>query len=209
MCFDTETTHLRPLQAELVGLGFAIEPKKSWYVPVNGQLGLQKVLKGVKPLFENPHIGFYGHNVKYDFHVLANYGIHIRHLSFDTILASYILNSHNRQHSLDYLSLELFGKVKIPTTDLIGKGQKQITMDKVPIEKVCEYCCEDVDYTCRLKQVLEKELHQRKLARLLSDLELPLLRVLAYMERKGIYLDVPVLQAQGLEVVKQIRQLDR
>jgi DNA polymerase-1 len=207
VCFDTETTHIRALQAELVGIGFAIEPKKAWYVPVNGQLGLKRVLEGVKPLFENPKIGFYGHNVKYDYHVLGNYGIKVRHLSFDTILASYILNSHNRQHSLDFLSLEYFGKVKIPTSDLIGKGQKQITMDKVPIEKVCEYCCEDVDYTCRLKQVLEKELHQRNLNKLLQELELPLLVVLAEMERKGIYLDVPILKTQGHEVVKEIHTL--
>lgn len=207
VCFDTETTHIRPLQAELVGIGFAVEPKKAWYVPVNGKLGLQRVLQGVKPLFENPHIGFYGHNVKYDFHVLANYHIQIRSLCFDTILASYILNSHSRQHSLDYLALELFGKVKIATTDLIGKGQKQITMDKVPIEKVCEYCCEDVDYTCRLKLLLQEELRQRKLEGLLMDLELPLLRVLAKMERKGIYLDVPVLQAQGKDVVHKIQLL--
>ena len=124
VCFDTETTHIRPLLAELVGIGFAIEPKKAWYVPVNGQLGLKRVLDGIRPLFENPKIGFYGHNVKYDYHVLGNYGIQAATLSFDTILASYILNSHQRQHSLDYLSLEYFGKVKIPTSDLIGKGQK-------------------------------------------------------------------------------------
>ncbi len=92
---------------------------------------------------------------------------------------------------------------------MIGKGQKQITMDKVPISKVCEYCCEDVDYTCRLKQILEKELHQRKLNHLLHEIELPLLVVLAAMERKGIYLDIPVLQAQGHEVIKEIHTLSQ
>jgi DNA polymerase I len=207
ICFDSETTDLQPLRAELVGLGFAVEPKKAWYVPVNGHLGLERVLKGVKPLFENSKIGFYGHNVKYDVHVLANYGIEVANLSFDTILASYLLNSHQRQHSLDTLSLEYFGKVKIPISDLIGKGKKQISMREVPIERVCTYCCEDVDYTCRLKQVLAEQLAVRGLDKLFFSLELPLLPILAGMERHGIYLDVPILHRFSKEIVIQIKEL--
>lgn len=162
----------------------------------------------LKPLFEDKEIGFYGHNVKYDWHVLMNYGIHIQNISFDSIIASYLLNSHSRQHSLDHLSLECFGKVKIPLTDLIGKGKKAITMKEVPIEKACEYCCENADHTWRLKQRLEKELKTRKLSKLFYELELPLLLVLAKMERKGIFLDVPCMEKMGKVITASIKELE-
>lgn len=204
ICFDTETTHLQPIKAELVGIGFSTEPGEAWYVPVNGDLGLDKVLATFKPLFENPKIGFYGHNVKYDYHVLGNYGIKVANICFDTILASYLLNSHSRQHSLDALSLEYFGKVKIPTSDLIGKGKNTITMREVPIPQVSTYCCEDADYTCRLKGILEKQLDERKLTPLFKSLELPLMKVLAKMERHGIFLDIPCLEKQAISIVAQI-----
>ncbi len=207
ICFDTETTDISPLVAELVGIGFAIEPKKAWYVPVNGKLGLNKVLEVFKPLFENVKIGFYGHNVKYDYHILLNHGIKLANIAFDTILASYLLNSHNRQHSLEALCLEYFGVITIPISDLIGKGKNTISMRDVPIDKVCTYCCEDVDYTCRLKQILEKQLQERKLVKLFSNVELPLLTVLAKMERHGIYLDKEVLGVQEKEIAKQIQNV--
>lgn len=198
--FDTETTSLQPLQAELVGIGFCAQAGQAWYVPANGKLGLTRMLEALKPLFENPALAFYGHNVKYDCHVLANYGIHPANLCFDTIIASYLLNSHNRQHSLEALALQYFGKVTTPITDLIGKGKSEISMRAVPIEKVCLYCCEDADYTCRLKSVLEKELAERGLTQLMQALELPLLKVLAKMERHGIFLDIPLLQELSKEV---------
>lgn len=160
ICIDIEATAILPLEAELVGIGFGVIPGESWYVPANGKLGLEHVLKGIKPLLENPKLGFYGHNIKYDYHVLRNYDIKISNITFDTILASYILNSHSRQHNLDTLTLELFGKVKIPIVNLIGKGKKEISMRDVPIPQVSEYCCEDVHYTIRLKQHLEKELDE-------------------------------------------------
>jgi DNA polymerase I len=207
ICLDTETTDLSPLKAELVGVGFCVEPKKAWYIPTNGCLGMERVLAGIKTLVENPNLSFFGHNIKYDYHVLANYGIKIRTIGFDTLLASYVLNSQHRQHSLDVLSLEYFGKVKIETSALIGKGQKQITMREVPIDKVCAYCCEDVDYTCRLKNVLEKQLKERGLEKLFFEMELPLLTVLAEMERHGIFLDVLCLKTMSQEVFKEISAL--
>ena len=207
ICFATTTTHLRPLLAELVGVGFCFEPKKAWYVPVNGVLGLELVLNALKPLFESTQVSFYGQNGKYDLHVLANYGIRLKNISFDTLLASYILNSHSRQHSLDSLSLDYFGKVKITTSSLLGKGKKQITMRDVPIAEVCIYCCEDVDFICRLKLELEKELVERKLDKLLKNLELPLMGVLAGMERKGIYLDEPFLKELSEHIKIEIESL--
>lgn len=208
ICIDTETTHLQPLRAELVGIGFAVKPRKAWYVPVNGQLGLDKVLEAIRPLLTNPEIGFYGHNIKYDYHVLWNHGIRISNISFDTILASYLLNSHSRQHSLDYLTLTLFDKVKIPIQDLIGKGKNEISMKDVPIGKVSYYCCEDVDYTVRIKELFAKQLEERGLTPLLLDLELPLAVILAQMERKGIYVDTQFLHHLSKVLSDKIHELE-
>jgi DNA polymerase-1 len=207
ICVDTETTSIHPMWSNLVGIGLGVEPKKAWYIPVNGQLGLESVIKALKPLFENSAIGFYGHNLKYDYHVLLNYGIKIANICFDTILASYLLNSHSRQHSLDHLSLELFGKVKISIQDLIGKGKNQISMQEVPLDKICLYCCEDVDYTVRLKEVLAPQLEERGLNTLFYQLELPLLSVLAKMERHGIFVDTPYLHHLSAELGKDIALL--
>lgn len=208
VCIDTETTDIKPLKAELVGVGFCIEEKKAWYVPVNGNLGLQKVLGALKALCENPAIGFYGHNIKYDLHVLENHGISIANICFDTILASYVLNAHQRQHSLDALSLEYFGKVKISIQELIGKGKNVISMRDVPIDQVGRYCCEDVDYTLRLKSLLEAKLKERNLTNILMNIELPLLRILAKMERKGIYIDIPYLKQMSVEITQLIKAVE-
>jgi|688.fasta_scaffold11209_4 DNA polymerase-1 len=209
VCFDTETDNIRPQSAKLVGIGFGVSPGKAWYIPTNGKLGLDRVIEGLKKLMEHKSVSFYGHNIKYDHHVLTNYGIKIQNFCFDTILASYILNAGQRSHSLDNLALEYFGKVKIPIGDLIGKGKKQISMVEVPIENVCIYCCEDVDYTCRLKEILEKQLEERQLDKLLHSLELPLMQVLAKMERRGIYLDVPFLHHMSVEVKQEIQRLEQ
>ena len=110
ICLDTETTDVRPMRARLVGLGFCVHPNKVWYIPANGKLGLKKVIEMVRPLLENPSIGFCGHNIKYDYHVFLNEGIHIANITFDTILASYLLSPQNQRHNLDQLTLEKFGK---------------------------------------------------------------------------------------------------
>jgi DNA polymerase-1 len=209
ICFDTETTSQYPMNAELVGIGFCTEATKAWYVPVNGQLGLDRVLKDMKPLFENPRIAFFGQNVKYDIHVMGNYKIDVKNISFDTILASFILESHSRQHSLDHLALTRFGKVKIATSDLLGTGKNTITMREVPIPKVSEYCCEDVDYTYRLKELFEKELKERKLEKVFYNIELPLLKVLVKMERHGVFVDKAVLEKMSVKVNHEIKHLEK
>ena len=207
--FDVETTHIRPLLAELVGIGFCFKEGEAYYVPTNGRLGRERVLKALAPLFANPELGFYGQNVKYDLHVLANEGIGVANVCFDTILASYLLNTASRRHSLDSLALQYFGKVKTPIKTLIGSGKKEISMDKVPIQQVSDYCCEDVDYTFRLKQIFEKELKKRKLDGLLFDLELPLLAILAKMERAGMYLDVDRITPISKELYKDRAHLEK
>ncbi len=207
VCFDTETTSSDPFQAVLVGVGLGHIPGQACYVPLNGKIDRETVLKELKRLFTSEHTSFYGHNAKYDCHVLYNAGIAVRNICFDTLLASYVLNAHLRQHSLDALALQYFEKQKIPISDLIGKGKSEITMDLVPIEKVSAYCCEDVDYTVRLKDLLEKQLQERHIAHVLYDLELPLMRVLEKMERHGIYLDTHSLKSFGAKLNVQIAAL--
>lgn len=204
---NTEMSQSQPIKSELIGMSFSTEPSRAWYVPVNGTLGITKVLEALKPLFENPAIGFYGHNVKAALHVLANYHIDIANICFDTLIASYLLNSHNRQHSLEHLLLQYFSKVKLSMNDLIGKGKKAISISEVPLEKMTQYACESADYICRLKKILENELQVRNLTKLMNDIDLPLLKVLAQMERHGIYLDVACLKKQSVEVQHQLHHL--
>lgn len=207
ICFDTETTSRHPMLAEIVGIGFCIEEEKAWYVPFNGNLDTKTLLASLKPLFQNPSIGFYGHNVKYDLHVLKNYDIFVHNICFDTILASYLLNSHSHRHSLDALSALYFDKEKTPIKSLIGSGKKEISMTEVPLDAVSNYCCEDVDYTCRLKNLLETQLRERKLEKLMYDLELPLMRILEHMERKGVYLKVELLQKMSEDLGVELAHL--
>lgn len=207
ICLDTETSDLNPMTATLAGIGLGVHPDEAWYIPLNGNLGKEKVLHALKPILSDSKHGFYGHNLKYDLHVLEHAGIPVKKVSFDTIIASYLLNTHSRRHSLDELSLENFGFVKTPTEALIGKGKTQITMLDVPIEKVCAYCCEDVDYTIRLKELLEPQIKERKLSHLYYELELPLLTVLEKMEEKGIFLDQAVLAHSGDALKKKLHLL--
>jgi DNA polymerase I len=209
IAFDVETTSLRPLLANLVGIGFSIRQGEGYYVPLNGELGKNAVLDALKPLFEDPALKFIGHNIKYDLHVLANVGIHVAHVTFDTILASYLLNSSSRRHSLDHLALNYFGKVKTPIKELIGTGKKEITMDLVPITRVCDYCCQDVDYTLRIKHILAPQLNTRGLDALLFDLELPLSAVLLKMERKGMFVDTSLLQIISNDIAKELKQTEQ
>lgn len=209
ICFDTVNTDGRAQLAELVGIGFCYKSSQAWYVPTNGKLGLDIVIKKLKPLFENSKIGFYGHNVKYDLHVLNNHGINIANISFDIILASYILNSHSRQHSLDTLVLENFGKVKSTLNELTGKGKNLISIRNVPLEQIQAYACAEVDFSCRIKEILERQLKERKLEHVLKNIELPLLRVLAEMERHGIFVDKVFLEQFSVHVKSQIQSLEK
>jgi DNA polymerase-1 len=136
--------------------------------------------------------------------VLKTAGFDLKNIVFDTIIASYVLNPEERQHSLDTLSLNLLGKVKIPTTDLIGKGKDQISMDLVPVEKVAAYCAEDIECTVKLKEIFEKELECRNLNYVFKQIELPLIPILAKMERQGIYLDKEELKKSSEPVLEEI-----
>lgn len=208
IAFDTKTDSLSPMRAKLVGIGFAVEPKKAWYIPTNRKLGLDLVVAKLKPLLENPTLKLYAHNMKYHYHILLNHGIKIASISFDTILASYILNSHSRQHSLDFLVLENFNKIKTPIQNLIGKGKKQISMNEVELLLITPYCCEDVDYTVRLKHLLLERLQEKHLEKVFYEIELPLIKILAEMERHGIYLNVNFLNVLSREINKDITRIE-
>jgi len=206
IAFDVESTSLNQMAASLVGIGFAIEPKEAFYIPCNGVLGKKRVVQAVTPLFLKK--AFIGHHAKYDCHVLANEGVEVKNISFDTILASYLIDASSRRHSLDSLALQYFGKVKTAIKDLIGSGKNELTMDQVEIEKVCNYCCEDVDYTLRLKQIFAKEIEKRGLEELLFDMEIPVSKILMEMERAGVYIDTDLLHAHSQEANIELAHLE-
>jgi DNA polymerase I len=207
ICFDTEGTSASPMRAELVGIAFSTQKGSGWYLPANGNVGQERLLKQLLPLLTNPKIRFYGHDVKNDLHLLANHGIKVANLSFDTVLASYLLSSHDRRRSLDQLVAHYFSKAKTDLKNLIGTGKKQITFAELSIDQAGTYCCENVDYTLRLKEILSTELEQRGLTSLLKELELPLLSILLKMERYGIYVDPTKLSEMSLVITKEIGHL--
>lgn len=207
ICVDVETTGLDPILAKIVGIGFCVEPGIAWYVPFNFELGNTALLL-LKELFDSPGISFYGHNLKYDFLVLYNSGLVIKKICFDTMLASYILRPDSRRHNLDILTLEKFDHKKIEIEELIGPKRKQISMLEVELEKIGQYCSEDVDYTCRLKALFEKDLKEKKLDKLLFEIELPLLPILAKMEQNGIYLNREKLDSMSKSLATTLKELE-
>lgn len=210
ICIDTETTDIKPMQARLVGVGLgSLAAKKAWYIPANGKLGKEALTAFLTKLIFTPGIAFYGHNIKYDLHALANEGVPIPRLCFDTMIASYLLHPQQQRHNLDQLSLEYFSFVKTPIEDLIGKGKEQISMDQVPIQTVSRYCCEDVIYTCKLKELFYAKLQKNQLLSLFETLELPLIPVLLRMERYGIYLETSELAQMSLELAHKLRTLEQ
>ncbi len=209
ICLDTETTDIRPLRAEIVGLGFGIHTHEAWYVPTNGKIPYSRVIELVKPLIENPHIGFVGHHLKYDLHVLQNAGITLKTIAFDTLIASYLISPQSQRHNLDTLALEKFGKVKTPIEALIGKGKNQLSMTVVPLQKISDYCCEDVDYTLRLEKLFKKEIDTQGVKELFEKIEIPLIPVLARMERHGIFVDRQMLEKMSHELASRLHEIEK
>ncbi len=196
--FDTETTSLQPVEADLVGLSFSWEPEKACYVPVRGLAGrtvpLEKVIAILGPVFANPDVAKCGHNLKYDLSVLRTAGIEVRGADFDSLIASFVLDSSRRSHSLDALASELFDHRMIPITDLIGKGKDQLSIDQVDISRVAEYAAEDADFTWRLCELFRQQLGEdAALKTLFAETEMPLVQVLADMEYNGVTLDAELL----------------
>jgi len=208
ICVKVQSTDTHPFRTHLSGIGFGFKSNEAWYVPICEALTLETIIEVLKPLFENSALQFYGHNFKSDYQILQNYGIKVAHIGFDTILASYLLNSHGRQHSLEHLISTLFDKSKANIQSLVGKGKKQLSIHELPLDKICDFCCEEVDYIVQIKNALEPQLEKRGLSSLFFDLELPLLPILAQMERHGIFIDTRFLQNLSVEVMKEIRELE-
>ncbi len=221
--FDLETTDVDPMRAEIVGLSFSWQEGEAYYIPVISEgtaakvdlfsnhrfrgLPLKSVLQRLKPVLENESIPKSGQNVKYDLLVLFRAGVEVNGVDFDTMVASYVVNPSLRQHNLDALALAYFNYQKIPTKDLIGTGQKQISMAEVPVEEVSRYACEDADFTQRLRHVLEPKLVEYDLKKLFDEVEMPLVQVLMDMERNGVSLNVPFLGKMSKELERRLDQL--
>ncbi len=208
---DTETTAVSPIDAELVGLSFAWEVGRSYYVPVRGLLGtplpLDLVRATLGPILADATKRKVGQNIKYDLNVLRGAGFAVGGALFDTMIAAHVLDPLRGSNSLDALSLHHFGFTKIPTTDIIGKGRDQLTMDQVPIERVAEYAAEDADYTWRLRQLLEPRLAPAGVDKLFYEVEMPLVAVLTDMEHHGVSLDARFLEGMSRELGQRATQL--
>ena len=214
--FDLETTSLNYMQAEIVGLSFAVEANNAAYVPLAHcyenapeQLDRTKVLEQFKPLLEDENAAKLGQNLKYDMSVLANYGINMQGIAFDTMLESYVLNSVGSRHDMDTLALKYLDKHTIHFEDIAGKGAKQITFDHVDIDKATEYAAEDADITLQLHQTLWPQLQAvESLVTVFKTIEMPLLPVLSRMERRGVLLDTQALAKQSKQLKKRIVELE-
>jgi len=215
--FDTETTSLDYSKAEIVGVSFSVTPGKAAYLPlahdyagVPDQLNRTEVLEKLRPLLENPHKAKLGQNLKYDTHVLANHGITLCGIAHDTMLESYVLNSIATKHNMDDLAKEYLGVTTIHYEDVAGKGAKQISFQEVTLEQAAPYAAEDADITLRLHQVLIAKLQQHPaLLSLYSEIEIPLISVLARIESNGVLIDAAMLAQQSLELANHIVAIEQ
>lgn len=214
--FDTETTSINYMEAELVGFSFAIEEGKAAYLPVAHdyldapeQLDRNHVLSQLKPLLEDENIKKVGQHIKYDKNVLANYNVELAGIAFDTMLESYVLNSVASRHDMDSLAQNYLDHKTIHFEDIAGKGAKQLTFNQIPLEQASPYAAEDADVTLRLHNTLWKQIQEDKqLTSILVDIEVPLASVLAKMEQTGVQIDSQQLLQQSQDLAKRIMELE-
>jgi DNA polymerase I len=214
--FDTETTSLDYMRTEIVGVSFCIEPGDAAYVPLAHdyagapeQLDRARVLAALRPLLEDAAHAKLGQHLKFDIHVLENYGIHLQGQRFDTMLESYVLNSTATRHDMDSMAERFLGLRTIHFEDVAGKGAKQICFNQVSVERAAEYSAEDADVTLRLHRVLWPRLEQvPALVRVYQEIEQPLVPVLQRMERHGVLIDRAMLHAQSGELALRMREIE-
>ena len=215
--FDTETTSIDYMEAKLVGLSFCCEEGKAAYVPMAHdyegapvQLAMELVLSKIRPLLENPEKTVIGQNLKYDISVMARHGVSIKAKVIDTMLESYVLNSVASRHNMDDLALNYLGLSTVHFEDIAGKGAKQLTFNQIELDKAGHYAAEDADITFRLHQVLWPRLQaESKLASVYQDIEIPLVPILADVERGGVLLDEEQLKLQSRELEKHLHELEQ
>ena len=209
---DTETTSTEAIDAELVGLSFAVQEGEAYYVPIpEDRAEAQAIVDEFRPLYEHPAILKIGQNLKYDFNVLQNYGVRLSEPMFDTMIAHYLLQPEMR-HGMDYLAEVYLHYKTIHIEELIGKkerGKPQKNMREVPVEEVCPYAAEDADITLRLKHVFRPMLEAEGALRLFEEIEMPLMPVLADMERTGVCLDTEALRQSSVLLTSQLADLEK
>ena len=213
--FDVETTNKRPVWARMVGISFSFEEGNACYLPLvhrylgsPDQLELKTVCEKLKPIFEDKRIKKCGHNIKYDLIVMANEGIALDGVGFDTMIASYLLNPSSRGHGLDALTMEYFGHKNLTYKEMVGAGNREIGFDEVEVNRATEYAAEDSDMTWRLKGKLQPQLKDSTL-KLYKEIELPLLEVLAEIELNGVYVDRKHLTELSSKIGKQLLRLEK
>lgn len=213
---DLETTDPDPMRAAIVGISFALKPYVAVYLPLaHSYLGAPKqlekryVLEKLKPILENANIKKYGQNIKYDLIVLKREGIVLRGIYFDSMIASYVLNPSKMNHNLNDIALEYLNYKMTPIEELIGKGKKAITMDKVEVERVIPYACADADIVLRVAEIMERELKNKGLDRLFYEVEMPLLEVLAEMEMSGVTIDRDYLAELCRDFALRLKALEK
>jgi DNA polymerase-1 len=227
---DTETTSTDPMAAKLVGISLSWRDQTGFYIPVGhapeamtaeappgelfaGQqvtgLSAAHVIESLRPFLGNPDIGKIGHNIKYDLIVFARAGAELNGIDLDTMVASYLTDSSRMRHNLDEVSLQYLKRKLIPISELIGKGAKSITFDKVPITQACEYACEDADISWRLSGHFRPILRERGLEGLYEQVEKPLIYILAKMEMAGIAIDPAVFRDLGKEVRERLAEIEK
>ena len=217
IAFDTETTSLDPMQAELVGLSFSTRAGQAAYLPVGHdypgvepQLDRDEVIGKLKPLLEDPDRPKVGQHIKYDMNVLSRYDVSVQGVAFDTMLESYVFNSTGSRHDMDSLALKYLGRQTTHYEDIAGKGAKQISFSQVNIEEASHYAAEDADITLQLHEHLWPRLQkEQSLAAVLTDIEVPLIPVLARMEQRGVLIDGNLLAQQSHEMSAQILEIEK
>ena len=215
-CFDTETTSLDPMAAQIVGLSFSVSPHEAAYVPLMhrypgtpDQLSLSDTLARLKPWFEDASRAKVAQNAKYDMHVLANHGIRVAGVLHDTLLQSYVLESH-KPHDMDSMAMRHLGVKTITYEEVAGKGAGQIGFDQVSVETATQYSAEDADITLQLHLSLSPQVSaDEKLARVYRDIEMPVMPVLLAMERHGVLIDSRRLEAQSAELGQKMLVLEK
>ncbi|MCW8387484.1 DNA polymerase I [Fluoribacter dumoffii] len=212
-CINTETTTLEIMLAEIVGISLAMEEGKAIYIPlthIDGtpQLIREEVLTALKPILENPHIKKVGKNLKYDYSVLKNYGITLKGISYDTMLESYVLNSSSGRHDIDSLALKYLGHKPMTYEEIAGKGAKQLRFDQIPVGEAAAYSGQDAEVILQLHNKLFPLLPE-SVKRVFNEIEIPLVTVLADMERLGVLIDSAALKKHGTRLKERIQELER
>lgn len=216
IAFDTETTSLDYMQAEIVGVSFAVEVAKAAYIPLihkdvetPEQLDREAVLQRLKPLLEDPQKAKVGQNLKYDRNVLLNHDIDLQGIVFDTMLESYVLDSTATRHNMDALALKYLSYQTTKYEEIAGKGVKQLRFDEIPVAQAAPYAAEDADITLRLHETLWPKLEEKAgLKKLFCEVELPLLSVLSHIERNGVLVDANLLQQQSQDIAQQLKKIE-